>query len=201
MAEIPKSVRLITNKDIVKLGTNIVEWSLKSTGPINDAWPELTGEVPMSVKSNFIVRSEILWFFLHMMDRYSFAFGGPTVRDILQDAIVKNAIETMLTASFHAGQLDKKGFDEWIGRISSNAVEEFNDAQIDYSSCKTLGIENRGDFLNEETIIGRLAARIEHLTGQNYNLHLRLLIWLTITESLVKSELKKLVEKACRIVK
>jgi len=151
----------------------------------------------MSMKSNFIVRSEVLWFFLHMMDRYAFQTGGPEVRDALQDAIVENAIHGMLTASFDTTHVDK-GFDskEWLDRMADSLLEEFNEAGLDYSSCRTLGVEGEADFVREETILGRLGARIERLTGQEFNLELRLLIWATALEGLGKSGLKEQVEKA-----
>jgi hypothetical protein len=188
--------------DIEALKFTIITWSLLAAQPINDAWASLTGEDPMSVKSNSIVRSEVLWFFLHMMDRYAFSIGGPEVRATLQDAIVENAIQDVLIASFDTSHA-KKGFDtkEWLSRMATSALEEFNEAGLDYSSCKTLGVEGKGDFAREGTILGKLAARINHLVGQGYNIQLRLLIWATAVESLSKSRLKEQVEKTCNILR
>lgn len=180
------------------LEVTIVTWALLSTEPINDAWASLTGEDPMPVESNFIVRLEMLFFFLHMMDRYAFAIGGPEVRDTLQDEIVENTIQGVLIASFKPSHV-KKGFDveEWQTRMTSEALEDFNEAGLDYGSCTGLGLEGKADFLREETILGKLAARINRLTGQEFNTNLRLLIWATAVESLAKSGLKDQVEKAC----
>ena len=189
-------------KIIDTLVSTIVTCSLLATKPINDAWANLTGEDPMSWKSNLVVRAEILWFFLHMMDRYAYSIGGSEVRATLQDAIVENAIQAVLIVSFDTSHA-KKGFDsnEWLSRMTSSALEEFNEAGLDYGSCKTLGVEGKGDFLREETTLGKLAARINNLTGQGYSIELRLLIWATVVESLGKSELKKQVEKACKILR
>lgn len=183
-------------EDIKKLESAIVSWALVSTKPINEAWASVTGEDPMSAKSNFIVRSEMLWFFLHMMDRYAFAIGGPEVRATLQDAIVESAIRGMLASSFDTTPAEK-GFDskEWLNRMASGGIEEFNEAQLDYSSCTTLGVEGTGDFAREETILGKLAARIDQLIGQELNIELRLVIWATAAEFLAKSGLEKQVEE------
>lgn len=151
----------------------------------------------MSVKSNFVVRSEMLWFFLHMMDRYAFAIGGPEVRATLQDAIVESAIRELLATSFDSSRV-KKGFDVegWETRMVSDLLEEFNEAGLDYSSCTALVTESKVDSCREESILGKLGARICRLIGQHpFNLELRLLLWGTAAEFLVKSGLKQQLEE------
>lgn len=185
-------------ESVKALEDTIMIWALAANKSISDAWSRVTGENPIPWKSDFIVRSEMLWFFLHMMDRYAFEIGGPEVRATLQDEIVENAIQGLLESSFDSSQA-KKGVDvkEWKTRMTSEALEEFNEAGLDYSSCKTLGVEGKGDFAREETVLGKLAARINHLVGQEFNIELRLLIWATAVESLAKSGLKEQVKKAC----
>ena len=151
----------------------------------------------MSVQSNFIIRSEMLWFFLHMMDRYVFAISGPEVRATLQDAIVEDTIRDLLATSFDGSHV-KKGFDVegWKTRMVNDLLEEFNDAGLDYSSCTALVTENKADFIREESILGKLGARICRLAGQDpFNLNLRLLIWATAAEFLAKSGLKQQIEE------
>jgi hypothetical protein len=99
----------------------------------------------------------------------------------------------MLTVSFQSGH-DKKGFEQWINDMSSAGLEEFNNAGMDYGSYKTLGIEKAGDFAKEDSVIGKLATRIERSTGKGNNLNLRLLVWSTVAEPL--PELIKQVKKA-----
>jgi hypothetical protein len=196
--DIPKHIRLGVNRDIVDLGTSIVKWSIQSAAQINAAWGDLTGEIPMSQESNFIVRSEMLLFFLHMMDRFSFVVGGADVRATLQDAIVQNAIETLLTTSFQPGS-DKEGFEQWISDMSSAGLEDFNNAGIDYSSCRAVGIEKPGSFFMEDSIIGKLAARIVQKTGRGNKGNLSLLIFPTVTQYF--PELIELVKKASQVAK
>jgi hypothetical protein len=151
----------------------------------------------MSVKSNFIVRSEMLWFFLHMMDRWAFAIGGPEVRATLQDAIVEDSIRELLATSFDGSHV-KQGIDVegWKTRMVNDLLEEFNDAGLDYGLCTALVTERKADFSREESILGKLGARICRLAGQEpFNLNLRLLIWATAAEFLAKSGLKKQVEE------
>jgi hypothetical protein len=182
-------------KAIKTLEDTIMIWSLAASKAIRDAWADVIGENPMPWKSDFIVRSEMLWFFLHMMERYAFDIG-PEARATLQDRIVPAAIQRLISTSFDKSNV-QKGFDtkEWETRMANEGLEEFNEAEIDYSSCKTLGVEGKGDFAREETVLGKLAARINNLIGQGYNIDLRLLIWMTAVEFLAKSGIKEQVEE------
>ena len=153
--------------------------ALVTSKSIGDAWTSVTMENHMPWKSNFIVRSEILWFFLHMMARYAFDVS-PEARATLQDKLVPATIQRFITTSFDSSNV-KKGFNTkgWETRMANEALEEFNEAEMDYSSCKTLGMEGKGDFAREETVLGKLAARINRLVGQGYSIELRLFILAT----------------------
>jgi hypothetical protein len=173
-------------------------WSLAASKAIRDTWADVIGEDPMPWKSNFIVRSEMLWFFLHMMARYAFDVS-PEARATLQDELVPTTIQRFIRTSFDSSQV-KKGFDTkgWEIRMANEALEELNEAEMDYTSCRKLGVENEGGFTDEETVLGKLAARINNLIGQGYNIDLRLLIWMTAVESLAKSGLKEQVEEVIK---
>ncbi len=188
-------------KIIEALESTIVTWSLLSTEPINDAWASITGEDPMSWKSNFIVRSEMLWFFLLMMERHALGMGSQEVRATLQDAIVENAIQAVLIAAFDTTHV-KKGFDakEWLNRMAIDALEAYNEAVSDYDSCTTL-VDKLPDLSGKRTILGKLGVRIGRQVGQQFNPNLLLLISTAAAEGLVKSGLKKQVEKACRALR
>lgn len=185
-------------ENIKALEDTIMIRALAANKSISDAWSRVTGENPIPWKSDFIVRSEMLWFFLHMMARYALDVS-PGARATLQDELVPATIQRLITTSFDGSHV-KKGFDTegWKARMASEALEEFNEAEFDYSSCKTLGVEGKGDFAREETVLGKLAARINRLVGQEFNIELRLLIWATAVESLAKSGLKGQVQEACR---
>ena len=184
-------------ESIEALEDTIMIWALVASESISDAWPEFTGEDPMPWKSNFIVRREMLWFFLHMMARYAFEIS-PEARATLQDELVPTAIQRLITTSFDRSHVKKgvnvKALD---AKMANDALEEFNEAEFDYSSCKTLAGEGKGDseltprFVREETILGKLDARInpERHPG------LMLLIQTTAVEFLGKSGLKEQVRK------
>ena len=77
-----------------------------------------------------------------------------------------------------------------------DALDDFNEAGLDYGSCTELVTESNADACSEESILGRLGARICRLTEQHpFNLELRLLIWANGAEFLVKSALKRQVEE------
>lgn len=188
-------------KAIKALEMTIVTSALLSTKPINDAWASVTGEDQMSMESNFVVRSEMLWFFLLMMERYALGIGDPEARDALQDAIVGGAIQGILTASFDTSHA-KKGFDSkgWLNRMTSDMLEDYNEAASDYDSCASL-VDELPDPSGKRTILGKLGARIARQVDQQYNMNLLILISMTTADALVKSELKKQVEEACSILR
>lgn len=188
-------------KIIDTLESTIVTCSLLATKPINDAWSSITGECPISWKSNLVVRSEMLWFFLLMMERYALEMGSQEARATLQDAIVENAIQAVLIAAFDTTHV-KKGFDvkKWQTDMASSALEEFNEAATDYDSVKVL-VDESPDLAGKRTILGRLSVRIARQVEQQHNPTFLILISTAAAEGLVKSELKKQVEKACKILR
>lgn len=179
---------------IKTLEDTIMIWALAANKSISDAWPKVTEEDPIPWKSDFIIRTEMLWFFLQMMARYAFEIS-PEARATLQDELVPATIQRLIITSFDRSQV-KKGVDVKAldARMFDEALEQFNEAEMDYSSCKRLGVEE-GDFLREGTVLGKLAARIGNLTGQGASVELRLLAWATAVESLGKSGLKEQVRK------
>lgn len=180
---------------IKTLEDTIMMCALAANKSISDAWPTVTEEAPIPWKSDFIIRTEMLWFFLHMMTRYAFEVS-PKARATLQDELVPATIQRLIITSFDRSHV-KKGVDVKAldAGMVDEALEQFNEAEMDYSSCKRLGVEGEGDFLREETVLGKLAARTGNLTGQGASVELRLLIWATAVESLGKSGLKEQVRK------
>ena len=186
-----KTEGINTLEDIIAIS------SLAASKSVSDEWTEVTGEDSISWKSNFAVRLEMLYFFLHMMARYAFEIS-PEARATLQDELVPTAIQRLITTSFDRSHVKKgvnvKALD---AKMANDALEEFNEAEFDYSSCKTLAGEGKGDseltprFVREETILGKLDARInpERHPG------LMLLIQTTAVEFLGKSGLKEQVRK------
>ena len=177
--------------------------SLLATEPINKAWAGLTGENPMSQKHNFVVRMEMLWFFLHLVNRYAFEAGGADARAAIQDAIATNVVTNAVTSSFDISQ-PKEGFDaeQWQRNMISDGIEGLNDAEADYGSCKEVYGESTGAaaLLSDESVVGRLGSRIAETTGQAENADLQMFIGKTAIEALAKSGLVERVAKASKAV-
>lgn len=177
--------------------------SLLATEPINKAWAGLTGENPMSQTHNFVVRMEMLWFFLHLVNRYAFEAGGPDARAAIQDAIATNVVTNAVTSWLDISQ-PKVGFDaeQWERNMISGGIEGLNDAEADYGSCKEVYGESTGAaaLLSDESVVGRLGGRIADTTGQPENADLRMFIGKTAIEALTKSGLVERVVKASKAV-
>lgn len=194
---------------IIQLQTNLVTTSLLSTAPINEAWARLTGEEPMSWKSNVLVRMEMLWFFLHMMNRFALDAEGEEARATLQYAITENAIQGVIIESFDVSHAEK-GFDveEWRARTLSATISSMNEADLQYGSCTELigpGKTALTSMLREETIVGKLAGRIAGQVqwegGGLRDMELRTLIVKAAIDALSASGLKQQVENACRALR
>jgi hypothetical protein len=186
-----------------ELESSVATTSLLATEPINKAWGGLTGENPISAKSNFSVRLEMLWFFLHVVNRFAFGIGGPGARATIQDAIATTVMTDAITSSFDISQANK-GFDaeKWQRNMITDVIEGLNEAEAAYGSCKEVYGESSGvgAWLSDDSVVGRLAGRIAETAGQSDNVDLKLLIAKTAVEALSKSGLTDRVAKACEVV-
>ena len=173
----------------------IIISSLVASKSVSDEWTKVTGEDQMSWKSSFAVRLEMLYFFLHMMSRYAFPISQEA-RATLQDELVPRTIQRLIKTSFDRSKV-KKGVNVKVfdAEMVSSALEEYNEAEIDYSSCKRLGIEDKVGSSSEETILNKLVWRINRSTGHEFTINLEFLVWKAAVESLAKSELKEKVRK------
>lgn len=181
-----------------ELEISVVTTSLLATEPVNEAWASVTGEDPMSLKSNFLVRMEMFWFFLHFVNRIAFEAGGAQARALIQDAIAVNVITAIITTSFDISGAEK-GFDaeQWQQNMISDAIEELNEAELDYAPCADLFGESPGALVSDSSVIGRLGTRIAQAIGQGDNYTLRLVISRAVVEALGKSGLMGQVTTVC----
>ena len=179
----------------------IITSSLLATESISEKWAEVTSEDPMPTKSNWIVRTEMVFVFLHMMYRYAFEAGGPEFRDILQDSVSENAIREIVTLSFPETRNVEGNSDieQWLYNIIDECITDLNQTDRDYTNCERLFSKRKraGTPFDEETILGKLAGMICNETDQAVNVPLRLLIWTSAFEALAKSGLKEQVQKVC----
>ena len=181
--------------------------ALAASDPIDKAWSKATGEKPMSWLSNWIVRSELLFFFLHFVDSHAYAIAGPKVRDHMIDEIVPASIRGLIKSSFDGSHV-KQGYDvkAWERRAMTETIEHFNDSTDRYASCKKWYSETPGDLVHKDTVVGIMAVIINetafdnHLIAEKSNWILRQLVCIAALEVLAKSGLKQQVEEICKYI-
>lgn len=141
---------------------------------------------------NFLVRAEIMAFFLHMLSRHSFSFGGPSARAVLQDAVVGNTVRELVRGTWNTSQV-REGFDaeEWLSRQDAMVLEIVNEAETDYSSCTKLVGEGAGTLLDETTFLGKLASRVSQQINTELDLDLRLLVFSYVGKMLADLKLQR----------
>ena len=186
---------MLTIEGINTLEDIIVISSLAASQSIADEWNEIASEDHISWQSNFALRLEMLYFFLHVIERYAFEISQEA-RDILQDKMVPRTIQRLIQTSFDRSDVKSgvniKALD---AKMLNSAVEEYNEAETDYSSCIRLGIEDKIGSTSEETLLNKLAWRICRSMGVECTIDLEFLIWKATVDPLAKSRLKDQVRK------
>lgn len=175
--------------------------ALLATKPINDGWAEATGEQPMSTKSNCVVRSEFIWFFLHVVSRTAYSQGGARARDAISDVVPRVVLQAVMDSSFDASNV-KPGFDaeSWRRRMIDDSIAAYEEADAEYGSKKLFGAslgENIASPLECPTALARLGERIAESTGFD-SVGLSLLVAGSVVDSLAAHPLPRFVNGACR---
>ena len=157
-------------------------------------WNKLS-DTKLTIQIDWGIKTEWLFLFLIMSDRYAFEIGGPKFRDNLQDIIVTQNISSTIKSSFDDSQV-KKGVDKeaWHKKMIGEVLGDYNNAEIHYGTCKEVTSKKTNPF-NEESILGTLATRINNLIDEELNLNLGMHIYTVATEALVKAQLRQHVEE------
>jgi hypothetical protein len=133
-----------------------------ATRPINDAWADLSGERPMSQNSNFVVRSEFVLFFLHVVSRAAYDIGGAQARDQIQDAIVRRVVESLIDDSFNSSNV-QPGFDAvaWRQRMIDDGLAAYSHkAETEYGTIPHIVGSDLAESITAGSVVGRLCERI-----------------------------------------
>ena len=191
-----KKPKLTPQDTLNSLPTIILLTTLAVHEQIIEVWPKTT-DTKLTIEIDWLIHTEILFLFLIMTDRYAFGIGGPIFRDNLQDAIVSQSISSIMTSSFNSSHV-KKGFDKeaWHEKMVSGLLGDYNEAEVDYGSCKEL--MNKASAFNEETIMGKFAARIIRADEHKVNPTLTLVIFTAAIQALDQAQLKQKVEEVYR---
>jgi tetratricopeptide (TPR) repeat protein len=186
-----------TDKAVMNIQTIIFTSALSCSESIIDKWTDFVSRRP-SMQIDFGIRTEMLFFFIHMTCTYAFAEDGPQFRDKLQDRIVESLVRDLIRSSFHKPSGERPSFTpgSWSARGVDEVLERYNEAEFDYEDCEIVG--RRDDFLNEETVLGKLAQRINRDYAGEKCLPLRHHICAVTAEALDKSEIKEQLEEIHR---
>ena len=141
-----------------------------------------------------VLRNRVFW----NESYYAFAIGGPQFRANLQDKIVESSIRELIRNSFHEPSGERPSFatGSWGARFVSEVLDRYNESELDYGYCEVVG--GRDDFLDEKTILGKLAERINRDYAGEKCPPLRRHICAITAESLGKSGIKGQLEEIHR---
>jgi hypothetical protein len=183
----------------IALETSAITTALVAAEPIYQAWTSLTGEDPISIKSHFVVRMELLWYVLHYVNRVAFTAAGPEARARVQDSIAVRAVNSMIASSFDTKAAAGIDVERWRLEMMDGAVDSLNDAELEYGSCPDFvaNLSAGESVLDYETATGRLAGRIASEVGQFGNVQLRLLVAQSAMKALGASGITERVKEAC----
>lgn len=94
-----------------------------------------------AAESDWPLRVELLGFYLHAADRFSFGAGGAPIRDSLMDPSTEYAAGALVRASWRRGETANNpnwNHDEWLARMINETIENLLAANDDYSQCSEL---------------------------------------------------------------
>ncbi|MBI2918307.1 MAG: hypothetical protein HYY01_09965 [Chloroflexi bacterium] len=177
-----------TQQAFEELELNVVLSCLAATKKVCQAWPELSGGKPASSKEDWVIRSEMLFFLLHMVNRLAFQSGGSQVMASLQDWVIPRAVRRLVTTSWDRSQA-KPGSESLLWKMVNDAIEDLNDAEEEYASCKAFGLEEgKPGVFNNDSLLGRLGHRVERNLGINPDPTLRARLMDTAVDAFVSTK-------------
>ena len=186
-AAINKSQASPSDKAKMNIEVSVFTSTLSCNKSISDAWVDIFSQLP-SDQSDFGIRAEMSFFFIHMTCMYAFEIGGPQFRANIQDQLVPSTFTRLIENSFNSSNV-KPGFDQkrWVAKFTNEILGRYNEAESDYEDC-----------VNEKTILGKLAERINRDHAGEECLPLRRHICAITAEALGKSGIKEQLEEIHR---
>ena len=131
------SKRKASDTEEKQLILTITQATLSANLCMNSAWKGTTGH-KLTHEADFMIRREMLYFFLTMTDRYAFAIGGTKFRDTLMGKIAKPTIEGIIDFSFKLKSIfeSKAEQEAYLTGFTDSLMEEYNQVEIDYGNRK-----------------------------------------------------------------
>ncbi|MDR3412269.1 MAG: hypothetical protein P4L87_15205 [Formivibrio sp.] len=192
-----------------KLSNKVFEKSVLCAETLKPDLEKKFGKGSKEYHSKYIpVLLEFMYFFLQLTDRYAFAQLGDERRNKLCDELVPLVIDdtarTLCTLYGWPTNL-KEG-------IKRDFCSNYNNAQMDYGSCKELLLDPKDDTriwekiesgAKSKSMVGQLTDNLSQIIEGKISIDalFPILIWGVVIESLKKKEIQTLVYEASKEIK
>jgi len=106
---------------------------------------------------------DCLAFFLHAVDRYCFASGGPIRRDRVLAELMPEALDTLLIVHWHLEHRDSTPeLEHWMERTIAASMQQMTAARAEYGKCPSLMGDDEQAFnmFRTDNSMGRLTSRL-----------------------------------------
>ena len=118
--------------------------------------------------SKWKVKTELLGFFCHYLNRTAFDLVGDSFRGELQDAVVLPVIEAVVGGSWNTDSVTRKDFDvgAWKKRMVDESLQNVNEAEREYSQYDELYEQTSGKgVFRDNSVMGRFVGNVLQQAG------------------------------------
>ena len=175
--------RLIDEMDAFHVESEILLTTAAVAQQISD-----TVEVEPGPK-RWMVSIAVLSFFLHYMNRRTFATKGADFRAAMQDTVCISSIEKLFDASWNTSNVTP-GFDKesFKRQVVADAVDVVNDNELGFANHREMFTEN---LISRDTVLGQYAAGLMSTIGESDTHPLKLVVATTTLAALTQSNISK----------
>jgi len=190
-----------TNQELVtRVGELIFPASIAAEKEILRSWAtvDTAGKESDPTKTSWAIRTEMVFFLIHLMDRMAFAKGGPQLRDMLVDSIAPSVLQATVAGTWQP----PPGHDPQNvhAHIFDELTSDMNKATDEYSALPQLMSEG-GFPTTESTVFGRLTLRIARELGIPHDIDFRLAVFAAAPQALIASDLNNRIQQLCAALK
>ena len=142
----------------------------------------------------WMVSIDVLSFFLHYMNRRTFATKGADFRAAMQDTVCISSVEKLFDASWNTSNVTP-GFDKesFKRQAVADAVDVVNDNEFGFANHREIFTEN---LISRETVLGQYAAGLMSKIGESDTHPLRIMVATTTLEALTQSNITNNIDNA-----
>ena len=142
----------------------------------------------------WMVSIDVLSFFLHYMNRRTFATKGADFRAAMQDTVCISSVEKLFDASWNTSNV-KSGVDKesFKRQMVGDTVNIINDNEQEFSNYKEMFAKN---VLARDTVLACYAGRLMRTMGESDTHPLKLVVASTTIAALTQSNISKNIDSA-----